>query len=429
MFYEESKILDVLKCKNCNDTFDEPRQLPCGATICSGCAESIEFKEDKEYLCCICDQIHSCLSKTLPVNEIIYNLLLMQPDEVSRGKCFETLKTTLDIILNKINSIKLVLNNSSDKLSNYCADLVNEIQLIKEQHIQSVEDYAKTLIDKIEMYKEHYKTKFESTQNSFAKENLNEILLELETFHEDWTTYLSNSFVDDEFINEINETGKRLIEKADENEFNIDNVFKSNLFKFQKGEIKRLDLIIGKLEYELTTPTIVSYNQMIELFELCEFRFSNKWKLIYRASDDGFDANDFHFKCDFKQNTLIIIKTSNGNIFGGYTTQDWSGTGYKGDMYAFLFSYKNMNNKPIKMKCSDPAFAISCHKQTGPCFGAGHDLFIASDSNKNHSSYSNLCHSYKHPEFAYNSFEAKTFLAESYNFVITEIEVYSKELN
>jgi hypothetical protein len=43
--------------------------------------------------------------------------------------------------------------------------------------------------------------------------------------------------------------------------------------------------------------------------------------LIYRASQDGFEANDFHSKCDQKPNTLMIIKSEHGNIFGGYTEQ------------------------------------------------------------------------------------------------------------
>ena len=53
-----------------------------------------------------------------------------------------------------------------------------------------------------------------------------------------------------------------------------------------------------------------------------------KWKLIYRASEHGYSAKSFHKYCDnVKGPTLVIIKSSEGYIFGGYTTQSWSGEG------------------------------------------------------------------------------------------------------
>ena len=50
-----------------------------------------------------------------------------------------------------------------------------------------------------------------------------------------------------------------------------------------------------------------------------------KWKLLYRASEHEYTAKSFHEYCDEKGPTLVIIKSSGGWIFGGYTTQSWSG--------------------------------------------------------------------------------------------------------
>ena len=52
------------------------------------------------------------------------------------------------------------------------------------------------------------------------------------------------------------------------------------------------------------------------------------WKLIYKASENEYSAKSFHKCCDnVKGPTLVIIKSSEGYIFGGYTTQSWSGEG------------------------------------------------------------------------------------------------------
>ena len=48
-----------------------------------------------------------------------------------------------------------------------------------------------------------------------------------------------------------------------------------------------------------------------------------KWKLIYRASKHGYTAKSFHEHCDNVTPTLVIIKSDNDCIFGGYTTQSW----------------------------------------------------------------------------------------------------------
>ena len=48
-----------------------------------------------------------------------------------------------------------------------------------------------------------------------------------------------------------------------------------------------------------------------------------KWQLLMRASQDGFQAQTFHSKCDDKGPTVTIVKSGN-NIFGGFTETSWS---------------------------------------------------------------------------------------------------------
>ena len=59
--------------------------------------------------------------------------------------------------------------------------------------------------------------------------------------------------------------------------------------------------------------------------KLKEWAGDYKWRLIYRASEHGYTAKSFHECCDKKGPTLIVIKSDGGWIFGGYTTQSWSG--------------------------------------------------------------------------------------------------------
>ena len=61
-----------------------------------------------------------------------------------------------------------------------------------------------------------------------------------------------------------------------------------------------------------------------------------KWELRYRASEHEYTASSFHECCNDKGPNLIVIKSSGGWIFGGYTTQSWSGRCIYDMMYLIL---------------------------------------------------------------------------------------------
>jgi|LauGreDrversion4_2_1035121.scaffolds.fasta_scaffold943308_1 hypothetical protein len=45
-----------------------------------------------------------------------------------------------------------------------------------------------------------------------------------------------------------------------------------------------------------------------------------KLKLLYRGSEDTFEASAFHDKCDLKGPTLVIARCDQtGRVFGGFT--------------------------------------------------------------------------------------------------------------
>jgi TLD len=166
--------------------------------------------------------------------------------------------------------------------------------------------------------------------------------------------------------------------------------------------------------------------QYIELMSLCEFK-TQKWKLLYRGSRDGFRAVDFHDKCDNVSNTLTVIKTTDTCIFGGYTGASWSKFhGFKDDQYSFVFSYINKTNEPLVIECTETSNAIYCHESYGPCFG-NDDIKIANMSNTSTESESIIGFTYGDDIFEYRSEESKTFLAGSQYFTTEEIEVYCKD--
>ena len=145
----------------------------------------------------------------------------------------------------------------------------------------------------------------------------------------------------------------------------------------------------------------------MDFIKLCGFSEDQKWKLVYRASENGFDFDDFHDKCAGHNNCLTVTKSTNGNVFGGYTDAAWNKLfGWIRNENAFLFSLINKDNNPLKMECLKPQFAVCGHSD--PWIQQyGLDLYLCSNSNVNTRSSTNLGYAYKHTSYDWGSTQAK----------------------
>ena len=156
-----------------------------------------------------------------------------------------------------------------------------------------------------------------------------------------------------------------------------------------------------------------------------------KWSLLYRASRDGFEASNFHSSCDYKPNTLTIVKSENGNIFGGFTSIQWKSSAtasFENDIKAFIFSLVNKEKRPLLFEhTSTNNSSICLHANYGPIFGGSNDFVIFNNSNTNSNSNSNLGFTYSHPEFPFGSEKANAILAGARHFQVQEIEVFQMQ--
>jgi hypothetical protein len=151
----------------------------------------------------------------------------------------------------------------------------------------------------------------------------------------------------------------------------------------------------------------------------------NVWKLLYRGSADGFVNTNFHNKCDSQTNTLTIIFTTDGFIFGGFTPVAWdSSNSYKPDntRKSFVFSVKNPHNIEFKsFVVQSSSYAIYCNGGHGPTFGNGYDIYVATNCNANNSSSTRLGCAYPNVT---DIGERQIFTGQQ-NFMVKEIEVFT----
>jgi uncharacterized protein YdcH (DUF465 family) len=171
-------------------------------------------------------------------------------------------------------------------------------------------------------------------------------------------------------------------------------------------------------------------SQFPEIFT--EFRW-NRFSLLWRGSRDGFEAKEFHRRCDGHANTLTVILDTKGNIFGGFTPVKWESREWnrqengknclKADesLKSFLFTLKNPHNFPARrfaLKAESKHAAILCHSESGPIFAGG--IFVHADCNSIAHNSTQLGNCYTND----TGLDKGIFFTGSPTFQVKEIEVF-----
>lgn len=169
--------------------------------------------------------------------------------------------------------------------------------------------------------------------------------------------------------------------------------------------------------------TLLNDQQKININRL--FLKDKKWLLIYKATSDGFKAEDFHRLCDKQGATLTVIQTrhrfhkkKHGAIFGGYTSIPWTSRGASfRDPQSFLFLLSEDRINRYNLRSSDDK-AVTHSSTSGPIFGID-DIHICDRANEHHFSYSIFPSSFEDT----NGLGRRTFSKWKY-FLVQDIEVY-----
>lgn len=190
--------------------------------------------------------------------------------------------------------------------------------------------------------------------------------------------------------------------------------------------IKQLGDLCTSSVFEPNYENEADLQQAKDLVKLCELE-DKRFSLKYRATQDGFGTQEMYEACKDAIKTLMVIRSANNNIFGGYIEQEWTIPQdfvyeFKSDKNAFLFSLVNEDKKPIKMACADESEAVEMLTY-GISFGSA-DLVIMDHPNIDLNCWSILGSSYKHPSYEWNTTDSNEFLAGSEYFTIQELEIY-----
>eukprot|EP01083_Nonionella_stella_P178465 630479_1 len=174
-----------------------------------------------------------------------------------------------------------------------------------------------------------------------------------------------------------------------------------------------IELAILKFYDTKLDSTILNETEIHYMYQhiLPDIKDSDDFKLLLRASDDGFDSKTFHTLCDHKSPILTIVMSEEGDVFGGYSKLQWTQADkWKADRQekeSFIFVLRASNENKISQGVqaelpSVPFKWFVRNKYRGRAlydyhdgFGYGLDLIIGWDSDvKTGRAKQRLGHSY-----------------------------------
>ncbi|KAJ5070991.1 kelch-like protein [Anaeramoeba ignava] len=223
----------------------------------------------------------------------------------------------------------------------------------------------------------------------------------------------------------------------------IPNQISQKLIQFQKLQnqknetqrnqfIEKEDTLIFKSRFRFKSEIIQEREHKKKIREwINDDYFFSKMKKGYSAKRDGFDCKKWHDICDDKGKTLVIIKTKDDFIFGGFTPVGWSrgNSRFIRDPEAFIFSLRNDKNdrnpEKFPIKKEREAYALWYNFEEAPIFGTqnANDIYLNTDLTRG---WTDFGANYKLPEgINYPTRLSQRYLAGTRNeWKVDEIETF-----
>ena len=338
------------------DYFCKDHNILC----CAGCISKIKNKSDgkhKDCNVCIIEDIQN-----EKINKLNENIKYLQNLSNTLKESINNLKILFEKICENKEELKLKIQKIFTKIRN---------------ELNKREDKLLTEVDKIfddtffseEIIKRSEKlpTQIKKSQEIIKKiDQLNNNDYQLYYFINDCIN-IENNIKDinniDEIIKKYNNSKIEKIIFYPEEEDEINAFINNNIEAF--GCIKNDELFKSSIIGNDFKAKLFIINGIEEIIKKNNVKLS----LIFRMSEIGDKSEDFHNYCDNKGPNLVLIKTTNNKIFGGFTPLNWD---KKGDLIldklnqTFIFTINNM--KIINAK-NNGYKSIKCQANSGPIFG------------------------------------------------------------
>ena len=208
MFYKEEDILKELICPKCSKTFEDPRILPCGYSLCQSCILNETDNESNSIAKCHCCQEKHSIPKEgqFIKNRFILKQLEKKPIEVKRGELGELLKKSMNTLIEERKELETFMKSGDQIVSDYLSEIRSQINHITETQIEKLNKARESLLDKLKQYQ---------TECLYSKHaNQTELFTKLDDHNKKIKRYLNGADWNEKSVNDQIREAKNLVESC-----------------------------------------------------------------------------------------------------------------------------------------------------------------------------------------------------------------------
>ncbi|RNA43514.1 hypothetical protein BpHYR1_044313 [Brachionus plicatilis] len=150
---------DMVICKICNKLLNDPRVLPCGESVCSGCIPT----DCKIFSCNFCLNSHQVPLEGFVVNRALVKSLEAAIDSKSIEKSLQSFNQKMQ---ETDSNLQNILNFSPEtNISELCSNLINQIDLEFETKLKTITELRESLIKQVRDHEKHCLENFAKNQD------------------------------------------------------------------------------------------------------------------------------------------------------------------------------------------------------------------------------------------------------------------------
>lgn len=209
------KVLNALKCVNCQKNLSSPIVLPCGHTICKSHADVIE----EQIVCSKCGTSHS--NNGFVVSEALSALIEAQIGSLDFGPLHIESTKSCDLLRKQLDDNEIILKDLDYVIHEAIDELKNKVLLKSEQYKVAIDEITLKLIDDLNEYEKRCKNRH--NEESKSKQDFLTLIDELKKQNEtandcwnEWSTFLNNLKVDESKWKKIKEDSDKTLSDMNE---------------------------------------------------------------------------------------------------------------------------------------------------------------------------------------------------------------------
>ena len=184
-------------------------------------------------------------NESFPTCKQISNFLAQSPMQVYRGEQVETLKTNMNIVLNKLSKYQGF--ESTDALHLHCSQLRAELAESLNAALQFMNELNESMITKINTYEQECAAKLKN--NLDTQRRVETKVVEIKEFLAKWESYIKQPQIDDKEVSIANDTSIQIQADLDKEMSNLkQEAFNGEVLQFKKHTIADKNLL-GSLEF------------------------------------------------------------------------------------------------------------------------------------------------------------------------------------